>query len=114
MEAVTHFMMEPPEVEQGLDVLGKGLLEAISEPIQEEYSDEAAYAAFEQEWMNFFDTAASTSASVQGNITLFQEEGNPIAVTAAVSEILALLSDGVLTFVPHETAQEVAMYLGVV
>jgi len=114
MGAVKHFMMQPPEVEQGLDVLGKGLLEAISEPIREQYSNATAYAAFEQEWMGFFETAVSTTPAVQGNITLFQEEGRPDAVIMAISDILWLLSEGVVRFVPHETAQEVAKYVDAV
>jgi hypothetical protein len=112
--AVKHFMMQPPEIEQGLDVLGRGLLEAISEPIREQYSNATAYAAFEQEWMSFFDNAASTAPTVQGNITLFQEEGRPDAVIMAISDILFLLSDGVVRFVPHQTAQEVAKYVDAV
>merc|ERR1719159_1310007 len=57
---------------------------------------------------------ASTAPSVHGNITLFQEEGRPDAVIMAISDILFLLSDGVVRFVPHQTAQEVAKYVDAV
>merc|ERR1719262_2087131 len=114
MQAVKHFMKQPAEVEKGLDVMGRELLEAVSGPIRQHYSDSEAYASFEEEWMKFFDQAAITAPSVQGNITLFQEEGRPEAVVSAISDILTLLSDGIVKFVPSETAQEVARYVDAV
>jgi len=114
MLAIPHFMKQPAEVEKGLDVMGRELLEAVSGPIKQHYSESAAYASFEDEWMKFFDQAAVTAPSVQGNITLFQEEGRPEAVVAAISDVLTLLSDGIVKFVPSATAQEVARYVDAV
>merc|ERR1719262_67675 len=114
MQAVKHFMKQPAEVEKGLDIMGRELLEAVSGPIRQHYSDSEAYASFEEEWMKFFDQAAITAPSVQGNITLFQEEGRPEAVVMAISDILTILSDGIVKFVPSATAQEVAKYVDAV
>merc|ERR1719262_674555 len=114
MQAVKHFMKKPAEVEKGLDIMGRELLEAVSGPIRQHYSDSEAYASFEEEWMKFFDQTAITAPSVHGNITLFQEEGRPEAVVSAISDILTLLSDGIVKFVPSETAQEVARYVDAV
>jgi hypothetical protein len=114
MEAVRHFMAQPPEVEMGLNVLGARLLEVVKEPVEQHYNDPTAYAAFEEGWMSFFDTAATVAPSVQGNITLFTEDGSPDAIIMAVSDILTILTEGVVEFVPQETAQEVVKYVDAV
>jgi hypothetical protein len=114
MQAIRAFSAQPPRVQDGLRALGTNLLEAVRAPVEEAYRDPASFQQFEQAWMNFFDTALTKSPSIQGNITVFQEDGNPDAVILAVSDILNLLGEGVVEFVPMRTAQEVIKYVDAV
>ena len=114
MEAVKLFMVKPLDLGNALDVLGRGLLDAITTPVRAAFNDEPSFVKFEQEWMKFFDTAAAAVPHVASNITKYQEEGNPECVIIAISDILELLADGVVQFVPHATAMEVVKYVDAV
>jgi hypothetical protein len=104
-------MVSPPRIGEGLNVLGTKLLQAVDEPIRQHFNDTAAYSAFAAEWMAFFEEAPETVAGIQGNFTTFNEEGRPEALVAGISNILTALSDGVMRFVPSETAQEIVKYV---
>lgn len=114
MEAVNLFMAKPLNLAKALDTLGKGLLDAITEPVRSAFNDEPAFVTFEEEWMKFFDNAAVTVPNVASNITKYQEEGSPECVVIAISDILEFLADGVVQFVPTATAMEVVKYVDAV
>jgi hypothetical protein len=113
-EALAHFMASPPRIGQGLNVLGTKLLQALDEPVRAQFNDTSAYTAFTAEWMAFFDKAPETVAGIQGNLTAFNEEGRPQALVTGLTNILIALSDGVVMFVPVETAQEIVTYVDAV
>jgi hypothetical protein len=110
-EAVGHFISVPARIGHGISVLGLRLLEAVDAPVRAHYNDTAAYSDFASQWMQFFEDAPTTVEGIVVNLQGFHEEGRPELLMVALNNTLTALADGLVTFVPLETAQEVVMYV---
>jgi len=110
LEAVKHFTAVPPRIGEGIGSLGKNLLRVVA-PLRERFNNTAEFEDFEREWMKFFDDVPALVDGVEEKITQFTEDGRTDLLVLAIGDILVTLSDGVMKFVPHETALEVVKYV---
>jgi len=111
--AVTHLTMKPPQIGEGIRAMGKHLL-LVVDPVRPLFNNTVEFEEFEREWMQFFEEVPEKVDSVQDKLERFAEEGRPDQLVLAMGEILATLCDGVVKFVPHETATEVVKYVDAV
>lgn len=110
LEAVRHFTAVPPRIGEGIGALGKNLLRVV-DPLREQFNNTAEFEDFQREWNQFFDDVPKLVDGVEEKITNFTENGRPDLLVLAIGDILVTLSDGVMKFVPHQTALEVVKYV---
>jgi len=110
LEAVGHFTAVPPRIGEGIGALGRNLLRVV-DPLREQFNNTAEFEDFQREWNQFFDDVPELVDGVQEKITNFTENGRPDLLVLAIGDILVTLSDGVMKFVPHQTALEVVKYV---
>jgi len=113
LEAVKHFTATPPKIGEGIAALGKNLL-AVVDPLREKFNNTATFEDFEREWNKFFDDVPQLVDGVEQKIEKFTGDGRPDGLVLAIGDILTTLSDGVMKFVPHETALEIVRYVDAV
>lgn len=113
--SVKYFLQVPPEIPEGISVLGVSLLEAIDMILTPE--GKAAwlgYHNFTQAWIATFHELPDTVITVH-NITqdlqMFLSTGTPKYLTKALTTMLDVSSTAVRRFAPGEIGKEIFLYL---
>lgn len=112
--SLVHFMATPPRIGEGISKLGLRLLACIDVVITEELKGEDAYARFKTAWTNFFGNVAEMVTSIETDLRRFAQQGEPKALISALTTIFTEVSNGVLTLLPPETANELGKYFDAV
>lgn len=113
VSSLPHFTAKPPRIGEGLNAMGQGLLWVV-DPLRVHFNNTDTFQDFQREWLAFFDDIPEKVEGIQQQLDAYAEEGQPSVLMSAIGEILTSLSDGVVQFVPHATAQEVVKYVNAV
>mmetsp|Transcript_81780 Transcript_81780/g.243917 ORF Transcript_81780/g.243917 Transcript_81780/m.243917 type:complete len:627 (-) Transcript_81780:52-1932(-) len=108
------FMHSPPNVTGGLSTLSVRLLLAVEGLIPESTKSSSGFATFRTAWMDAFAQLPATTASIREDLTAFSQTGDAQKLMDAIEAVLVEVTTVVTTFLPQQTAEQLATYIGAV
>jgi len=111
-DAVLKFVAKPPQIHEGIQNLGKDLLQVFEPLVEEAFGEQ--YGQMESEWISFFDSLPEdVLPGIEENVNMFLDEGATQNLVWAIGDSLQMLHDLVITL-PEATAAEIAKYMDAV